>query len=243
MKKTIKTILIAIVLTAVCACSLSSFAPAGGSYLAESGSVGTGVGENTPLIDFSNGDLCGFEALGNVTELTLERSSAWNANVLYTWLDSANEETGIRGTVDTVRLQNAATLSVSLLAQYKNAGSHYQITLRLEGVSKTGTPLLMEAHAAPATGNWQTVSFPISEYLHEADPDQPTTITLLTDSAAPNAEQFVLWVHSFSINTPTVYPEFILPIAAAVIGFAVGFSLFYIIYRATCSKKRRNRQF
>ena len=241
MKKTIKTTLIALVLAILCACTLSSFAPAGGNYLAEVGSIGTGVGESTTLVDFSSGDLCGFEALGNVTALTFERSSAWNAPVLYTWLDSANEETGIRGTLDTARMQNASTLSVSLLAQYKNAGSSYQITLRLEGISKAGTPLVLEAHANPATGNWQTVTFPIAEYLREANPDAPTTVTLLTDSSATTTEQFVLWVHSFSINTPTAQPEWILPVASATLGFVVGFSLFYIIYRATCSKKRQNR--
>lgn len=215
----------------------------GPQHITSTGSVGDGIGNQTTLVDFTASDSCGFEALGNVTELTFERSSAWNAPVLYTWLDSANEETGICGTLDTARLKNASTLSVSLLAQYKNAGSHYRITLRLEGMSKAGTPLVLEAHATPATGNWQTVTFSIDEYVHEANPDVPTTVTLLTDSDATTTEQFVLWVHSFSMNTPTVYPEFILPTASAALGFAVGFSLFYIIYRATCSKKRKNRGF
>ena len=202
--------------------------------------TGEGVGKQTTLIDFTASDLCGFEAIGNTAASTFVNSNRWSSKVLYTWMDSANAETGIRGTIaQTSLLQNASTLSVRILAQYKKT-EVYTATLRLETLDKTGAPLVLEAATAVSPANWQTVTFEISSFLELANPEAPCTITILTSSSAEN-EQFVLWVHSIYTGTLETQHEFLLPTIAAAGGFLFGFALFFVIYRATCKKNRRPR--
>ena len=203
-------------------------------------SVGEGVGKQTTLVDFTTSDLSGFDAIGNTAAPTFVSSNHWGKNVLYTWMDSSNAETGIRGTVaQTSLLQNASTLSVHLLAQYKKTDT-YTATLRLETLDKTGAPLILEAATAVSAANWQTVTFEISSFLELANPEAPCTITLLTKSNNEN-ESFVLWVHSIYTGTPDARPEFLIPTIAAAGGFLFGFGIFFVIYRATCKKNRRPR--
>ncbi len=208
--------------------------------IVSSGSVGKGSGKQTTLVDFTTSDLCGFDAIGNTAEPTFKSSAAWNANVLYTWINSAEAETGICGTLATASvLQGASTLSVRLLAQYTKT-ANYTVTLRLEGVDKTGAPLVLEAATLANSANWQTVTFDISAFVASANPESPCTVTLLTSSDA-EAEEFVLWVHSLYTSSPETFPEFIIPVAVAVCGFILGFVLFFVIYRATCKRNRRPR--
>ena len=214
--------------------------PTNSQTIISSGSVGQGTGKQTTLVNFTASDLCGFEAIGNTSDPTFKSSAAWNANVLYTWINSAEAETGIRGTLSNPTvLQGASTLSVQILAQYTKTTT-YQATLRLEGVDKNGAPLVMEATTAASSASWQTVTFDISAFVASANLEVPCTVTVLTSSEAEE-EEFVLWVHSIYTSSMNTYPEYVLPIAAAACGFVVGFALFFVIYRATCKRNRRPR--
>ena len=214
--------------------------PTNGQTVISSGSVGQGTGKQTTLVNFTASDLCGFEAIGNTSDPIFKSSAAWNANVLYTWLNSAEAETGIRGTLSNPSiLQGASTLSVQLLAQYTKATT-YKATLRLEGVDKAGAPLSLVATATASSANWQTVTFDISAFVENANLEVPCTVTVLTTSEAEE-EEFVLWVHSIYTSSIETYPEYLLPVAAAACGFIVGFALFFVIYRATCKRNRRPR--
>lgn len=246
MKKIAKLISLCIVMTlligALCVPTQAQQTSENAQTIVGSGAVGTGTGKQTTLVDFTASDLCGFEVIGNTTDPIFYPSNAWDANVLYAWLNSAEPETGIRGTIAKVSsLQGASTLSVRLFAQYTKTPT-YQVTLRLEGVDKTGAPLVLEAAALASSKNyWQTVTFDISAFVEAANPEEPCTVSILTSSDA-ESEDFVLWVHSLYTSTPEVYPEFLIPTAAAACGFILGFTLFFVIYRATCKKNRRPRR-
>ena len=211
-------------------------------HIVGNGSVGNGVGKQTTLVDFTASDLCGFETLGNIAEPTFAQSTAWGAPVLFVWIDSAEAETGICGTLENASLlKNADTLSIQLLAQYTKT-QNYGVTLVLEGTDKEGKPLSYTAHTTAFSASWQTVSFDISAFIQEADADAPCTVKFLISSNATETEQCVLWVRSLYTAQMQTYPEFILPTAAAVVGFVFGFTFFIVVYRATCKKKRRNRR-
>lgn len=211
-----------------------------GKTIIGSGSVGVGTGNQTTLVDFTTSDLCGFEAVGNTEEPIFYYSSTQKTNVLYTWINSAESETGICGTLASASsLQGASTLSVRLFAQYTKATSH-KVTLRLEGVDKTGAPLALEATVTECPASWQTVTFDISAFVESANLNAPCTIRILTSSDAED-EVFVLWVHSIYTSSLQSYPEFLIPAVAAVGGLIVGFVLFFVIYRTTCKKNRRRQ--
>ena len=244
MKKIAKLIALCMMLALVASLLI---APAGAigtaqqKHIIATGSVGEGSGKQTTLVDFTASDLCGFEALGTIAAPSFVQSGAWGTPVLYAWIDSAQPETGICGRIETASLLNGAdTLSIQLLAQYTKV-ANYGVTLILEGIDKSGTPLSFEAATTASSANWQTVTFDVSAFTEAADPDAPCTIKVLTSSNAEETEQLVLWVHSLYTSNLKSYPEFILPVAAAVVGFIFGFTLFFIIYRATCKKKRHHR--
>lgn len=244
MKRFAKTVALCIVLSLVvalfCVPAQALGTPTDTKTIVGSGSVGAGTGKQTTLVDFTASDLCGFDAIGNTAEPTFKSSAAWNANVLYTWINSAEAETGIYGTLATASvLQNASTLSVRLLAQYTKT-ANYTVTLRLQGVDKTGAPLVLEATTLANSANWQTVTFDISAFVASANLESPCTVTVLTSSNA-EAEEFVLWVHSLYTSSVDAFPEFIIPVAAAACGLVLGFVLFFVIYRATCKQNRRPR--
>ena len=241
MKRFVKIISLCMMMALVAAllCAPASALGADEKNILSTGSVGKGVGTQTTLVDFTASDLCGFEVLGNMASPTFTQSGAWGTPVLYAWIDSAEAETGIRGTLPSASLVGAETLSVQLLAQYTKT-QNYAVTLLLEGTDKTGAPLSLTASASVSAASWQTVTFDISEFANEANTETPTTVTLLTSSPADD-EQFVLWVHSIYTSSMNTYPEYVLPIAAAACGFVVGFALFFVIYRATCKRNRRPR--
>ena len=206
------------------------------------GSVGAGVGTQTTLVDFTTSNLCGFETLGAISAPTFVQSGAWGTPVLYTWIDSAQEQTGIFGTLETaLPLQNANTLSVQLLAQYTKTTS-YTVTLLLEGKDQNGAPFLFEASTTASSSSWQTVTFDVSAFVAEVDLTAPCVIKVLTSSGSAESEQFVLWVHSIYTSSLTAFPEYLLPVAAAACGFLFGFSFYFVIYRATCKRNRRARR-
>ena len=242
MKRFVKIISLCMMMALVAAllCAPASALGADEKNILSTGSVGKGVGTQTTLVDFTASDLCGFEVLGNMASPTFTQSGAWGTPVLYAWIDSAEAETGIRGTLPSASLVGAETLSVQLLAQYTKT-QNYAVTLLLEGTDKTGAPLSLSASASVSAASWQTVTFDISEFANEANTETPTTVTLLTSSPADD-EQFVLWVHSLYVSQLESFPEFILPAGSALVGFVFGFSFYFIIYRATCKKNRRNRR-
>ncbi|MBE6699596.1 MAG: hypothetical protein E7584_05100 [Ruminococcaceae bacterium] len=205
-----------------------------------SGSVGTGTGKQTTLVDFTASDLCGFAPIGNTAEPTFVYSNNWKANVLHTRINSAEAETGIRGTLAKASLlQGASSLSVRILAQYTKTTTH-DVILRLEGLDNTGAPLILEAAAEAPVETWQVVTFDISAFVASANSEAPCTITILTSSDAED-EEFSLWFHSLYTSSLDSFPEFIIPVAATACGLIVGFALFFVIYRATCQKNRRRQ--
>ena len=205
-------------------------------------SVGEGSGKQTTLVDFTTSDLGVFGTLGNIAAPTFAQSGAWGSPVLYTWLDSAEAETGIRGTLPaTSQLANADTLSIQLLAQYTKS-TNYKVTLQLSGTDKNGAPLTLEASTTASAANWQTVTFDVSAFVSLADPDAPCTVTVLTSTDAAESEQFVLWVRSLYTSRLEAFPEIVIPVACAAVGFLLGFALFFVIYRATCKQNRRPRR-
>lgn len=242
MKRFAKITALCIVLTLLSAlfCApLQALGVAEEKHIISTGSVGEGVGKSTTLVDFTARDLCGFETLGNTSAPSFEYSGTCEAPVLYAWIDPAENETGIRGTLETAApLQGADTLSIQLLAQYKK-GTSYTVTLQLTGTNKNGAPLSLTASAVAPSKNWQTVTFDISAFVAEVDFNAPCAVKLLTSSTAEESEQFVLWVCSIYTSQIISFPEFILPTAAAAVGFLFGFALFFVIYRATCKRKRR----
>ena len=239
-KMTALCILMTLLVAALCIPTQAIGDPTNGQTVISSGSVGQGTGKQTTLVNFTASDLCGFEAIGNTSDPTFKSSAAWNSNVLYTWVNSAEAETGIRGTLSNPSiLQGASTLSVQLLAQYTKTTT-YQATLRIEGVDKAGAPLVLVATTSASSASWQTVTFDISAFVENANLEAPCTLTVLTSSQAEE-EEFVLWVHSIYTSSMEAYPEYLLPVAAAACGFIVGFALFFVIYRATCKRNRRPR--
>ena len=205
------------------------------------GSTGDGVGKQTTLVDFTTSNLGVFETLGNIAAPTFVQSGAWGTPVLYTWVDSAEAQTGICGTLENASLlQNANTLSIQLLAQYTKS-ANYTVTLLLSGTDKNGNVLNYEASTLASAANWQTVTFDVSAFVNEVNTDMPCTIKVLTSSDAEESEQFVLWVRSLYTSKTETFPEFLIPTAAAVVGFLFGFTFYFVIYRATCKKNRRPR--
>lgn len=228
-------------MTVLTACLFGMMIPAQAQTLVGKGSVGEGIGKQTTLVDFSNADLCGFSAIGNTDVPAFGYSESWKATVLKAPLNAEAGETGIRGNLaSTSMLTGATSLSVQLLAQYTGV-ENYCATLVLEGVDKNGSPILWQGHAVATAGHWQTVSFEISTFLSVADPDAPCSVTVLTSANVTENAHFTLFVKALYINTPEAFPEFVLPIAAAACGFVFGFTLFFVIYRATCKRNRRPR--
>ncbi|MBO5931238.1 MAG: hypothetical protein J6Q70_03280 [Clostridia bacterium] len=242
MKRFVKILSLCMMMALVAAllCAPASALGANEKNILSTGSVGVGVGSKTTLVDFTASDLCGFEVLGSMASPTFTQSGAWGTPVLYAWIDSTEAETGIRGTLSPASLVGAETLSVQLLAQYTKTQS-YAVTLLLEGTDKNGAPLSLSASASVSAASWQTVTFDISEFANEVNTEVPTTVKLLTSSPSED-EQFVLWVHSLYVSQLESFPEFILPVGSALVGFVFGFSFYFIIYRATCKKNRRNRR-
>lgn len=208
--------------------------------IVSSGAIGTGTGKQTTLVDFTTSDLCGFEALGNTEAPSFSYSGNWNANVLKVRINSAEDETGIRGTLaNASALKGASTLSFCVLSQYAKT-TDYTLTLRIEGIDKTGTPLILESTAPASATYWQTVTFDIASFVAAANLESSCTITLLTNSDAED-EEFYLWVHSLYTSSLDSSTENLIPVVAATGGLVVGFTLFYVIYCATCKKNRRRR--
>ena len=207
-------------------------------HIVGNGAVGEGVGKQTTLIDFSASDLGGFAPFAGNETLTFGASAVWGTNVLKTRLSSPTSETGIQKTYSAASaLAGATTLSVQQVAQ----ANAYTLTLRLSGVDKNGSPLTLEANVAATTNRWQTVTFDISAFTSLVDVDAPLTLALLASADEETSIGAEWMVKSIYTNAPQAMHELVLPVAAAACGFAVGFALFFVIYRTTSKKNRRPR--
>lgn len=200
------------------------------------GSVGEGVGKQSTLIDFADASLGGFVPFAGSEALNIGSSAVWGTNVLKTYLASPGSEMGMKKEfADATALEDAATLSVQMVAQT----SAYTVTLRLAGTDKDGTPIVLVATIDATTNQWQTLTFDIDAFTSQMDKNAPVTVTLLA-SAANESDTGASWmIKSIYVNTPETFPEYILPITAAVCGLVLGFAICLVIYRSTCNKNRR----
>ena len=244
MRKFVKLIALCTVMVLVATTLLSVSAQAlensNSKTIVTTGAVGTGIGKQTTLVDFTTSNLYGFETLGNTVAPAFGFYETWQTNVLSTRIDSAQAQTGIHGTLaNAALLKGTSTLSVRLLAQYANAAD-YTLTLCLEGTDKSGSPISLRSTASVPTTYWQTVTFDISAFAARANLDAPCKMTLLTSSNV-ESQEFVLWVHSIYASTLESIPDILMPAVIAGGSLVVGFTLFFVIYCTTCKKKRRPR--
>lgn len=206
------------------------------------GSMGSVDGKATALLDFSLGDPLGFSSIGGIEAPVIRDSAALSKPVLYTFLDAKSDETGVVGVIkDPDALLGASSLSIHLLAQYA-AVEEYTLTLRLEGVAKSGERLQYEAQAQAVSGSWQTVSFHISSFVGDVDFSSPCVITLLSEPVQESEESFVLWVSGVHALAPMADLGFLLPVGLAAGGAAVGFLSFFLIYRYANKRRFRNEK-
>jgi hypothetical protein len=230
-------IIMALIAALLCA-PIQAAETASTQHIVGNGAIGEGVGKQTTLIDFANSDLDGFGPFSGSETLNFGSSAVWGTNVLKTHLSSPESEMGITKTFSNSSVfNNASSLSVQLVAQ---TGS-YAITLRLAGTDKNGTAVAWEAVVHVGTKEWQTVTFDIAAFASLIDANAPVTLTLL--GAANNEENAGdSWMmKSIYISTPETFPEYVLPIAAAVCGLVIGFAAFFIIHRSIINKNRRPR--
>lgn len=239
MKRFAKTtaLCLALTLIAVLLCApVQALGAAPARYIVGTGTVGEGVGKQTTLVDFASSELGGFAPFAGTEALNFGTSAVWGTNVLKTHLSAPDTEMGISKLCSDVSLlTGASTLSVQTVAQ-TNA---YTLTLRLSGVDQNGSALTWEAHVPVTTNHWQTVTFDISSFATLINSNAPITVTLLAASDTEEDTGADWMIKSIYLSTPQAFPEYILPITAAACGLVVGFTIFFVIYRATCKKNRR----
>lgn len=228
-------IVITLIITMLCA-PVSAIGNTASKQIVGHGSVSDGIGKHTTVIDFASSDLGGFVPFAGTEPLNFGASAVWGTNVLKAPLSSSQNGVGIKKTfADASAFAGATTLSVQQVAQ----ASAYTLTLHLSGIDKNNAPLTFVATVAATTNQWQTVTFDISPFLSLVNENAPLTLSIVaaTDVGANSGAEWM--VKSIYVCTPQTVPEILLPIAAAVCGFAVGFAIFFVIYRTTCNKKRR----
>lgn len=241
MKRFVKITALCMILTVVVALLC---APAGalGTTSAKEivgrGAVGEGVGKQTIVVDFANSSLDGFASFSGSETLTVGASAVWGTNVLKTHLASPDGVAGIQKTfADASVFAGASSLSVQLVAQTNS----YTVTLRLSGTDKNGSPVTWEASTTASTNHWQTITFDIAAFTAQIDTAAPTTLALLASATTQESTGADWMIKSLYVCAPQTIPEYVLPLASAICGFVVGFSIFFVIYRTTCKKNRRPR--
>ncbi len=203
--------------------------------------VGSSGFTSDPLFDFTEGELFGFVGVGTPEPPVSKNSSAWNAPVLYTWLDpSLPHPAGIRKILpDASPLIGASSLSVHLLTQAPDASTG-TATLTVEGVAADGTHRSYRSQVEYANGQWQVVTFQLSAFVTGLDPEKPCVLTLTADPETESDELFVLWVRGIDIRRP----EAPMSTNAKLIGVTAGitgvtFVLLLAVYLRTKKKKRK----
>ena len=200
------------------------------------------------LYDFSNNDTHGFDAIGGIgADPACVNSASLSRPVLFAWLESgsAPEGEGIRQVLPNGQaLQSVFSLSARMLLQNEAAASS-EVTLRLEGVSRTGAHISYEASATVENGRWQTVIFYIASFVSEADLSSPCVLTLTAESEAPEGTQYPMWVDNLSVRRPETQNNTLhytlLILGCAVLGLGLPLALYHVIRLRRLRRARRRR--
>lgn len=218
--------------------------------LTGTGNLSTGSGKKEALFDFTTGNRYDFSAVGGSDMPATEnpqiyQSGTYNDPVLYTWLNTASPQTGVRKILSSGEaLVDATSISMHLLAQYNQADIRSCIfVLQLQGEDENGMPIHFEAQVNAPVRVWQDVNFNVSTFTAAADLSRPVVMTLLvcTDDSVENVEEddFGLWIKEISIHYPKNDYALFFTILIAVAGGAVGFFLIFWIYRRSRRTRRR----
>ena len=204
--------------------------------------VGAGGLEENILFDFTEGDTFGFTGVGSLGAPESHNSAAWDAPVLYTWINPTYENRGgVRKIFDDATvLEKASSLSVQLLTQIPDS-ERCTAYLRLEGLTESGARLTYESQAEIQNGTWQTVTYQIGNFIAEADLSRPCILTLTTETAEECEEEYVLWVKGMNVRTPSGGIGNTGAILLILAGVLVGFLAVFLIYRKTSKKHNRKR--
>lgn len=208
--------------------------------LTGNGSTGFGVGEQKNLFDFTSGETFGFAAVGGLSEPQSRDSAAWGKPVLYTWLNAAQEQTGVRKMMENgLRLKDATALTLQLLAQYDIA-EPCVLTLCLSGMDENGAAVSYESSIKFEGKKWQTATFDISEFVASADLSQECVLTVFCKPTTDTDENFVLFLKGVYAYYPQGGTTMILPIVLVAVGAVLGFALIVVLYlRARVHKRKR----
>ena len=205
--------------------------------------VGTGGLEENILFDFTEGDTFGFTGVGSLGTPESHNSAAWDAPVLYTWINPTYENRGgVRKILsDATVLEKASSLSVQLLTQIPE-GEHCTAYLRLDGLTEGGARLTYESQVEIQNGTWQTVTYQIGNFTAEADLSQPCILTLTTEPEAECEEEYVLWVKGMNVRKPSGGIGDTVALILILSGVAVGFLAVFFIYHKTGKKHKHKRK-
>lgn len=201
--------------------------------------VGMGNLDENALFDFTDGSTHGFCGVGALDEPESHTSAAWDAPVLYTWI---NPEIGDRGGVRKVldnasALEGASALSIQLLTQMSDTET-CTAYLTIEGEKSDGTRLTYESRVEIKNSTWQTVTCQIGNFTSEADLSRPCVITLTTEPTADVDEDYVLWVKGIDLRTPSGGMGTVLPIILILACVIVGFVAVFFVYHKTTKRRR-----
>ncbi len=195
--------------------------------------VGTAGLEESSLFDFTTGECYGFGGIGVSEAPKSHHSAAWNAPVLYTWVDPLCGNGGICKRFDNAtQLENVSSMSVSLLCQIPDAEA-CSVRLTLDGSTQNGERIAYASDVELQNGKWQTATFQIGSFIADADLSSPVVMTLTTSADTDAEEEYVLWVKSIDVRRTDSGIGAYLPIAVTVGCLAIGFLAVFLIYRKT----------
>ena len=205
--------------------------------------AGTGGLEENILYDFTEGDTLGFTGIGSLGAPESHNSAAWDAPVLYTWINPAYENRGgVRKILDDATvLEKASSLSVQLLTQIPDC-ERCTAYLRLEGLTESGARLTYESQVEIQNGTWQTVTYQIGNFTAEADLSRPCVLTLTTEPWAECEEEYVLWVKGMNVRKPSGGIGDTVALILILCGVAVGFVAVFLIYHKAGKKHKYKRK-
>ncbi len=209
--------------------------------VANAGTIGL---EEAPLFDFTEGAIHGFVGIGASDAPVSNHSAAWNAPVLFTWVEPAFGDRGGVSKVlsDAALLRGATSTSIGLLCQIPDASS-CTAHLTLEGTTAEGERLTYESSVEIQNGTWQSVTFQIGNFTADADLSKPVVLTLTTSSDNHETDEpYALWVKSMNVRRSTESGlHAYLPIIVIAASLAVGFLATFLIYRKTGVRRIRRK--
>ena len=205
--------------------------------------VGTDGLDRTPLFDFSKGETLGFTGVRTMDPPTVRESASWGKTVLYAWLDPAEASFGgVRKILtDGSALSGASALSIDLLTQAHETET-CTATLTLEGTAMGGTRISYASEIVICNRQWQTVTFQIGVFTADLDTSRPCTVTLTVSPDSENEEPYVLWVKGMDARVPDRNAMGISPLVLILIGAAVSFGAFLVLYLLTARRRSARRR-